>query len=139
MADLTVRVSAAEYRVMLGVKSPPAAAARRPKARGKYGNVETNGFDSKKEAETFALLEMARQAIDPSLRVVKIDRQQRFLVIDKQDGERAAHYLADFVVTYADARIEVMDTKSVITRINPVYVLKRKLMLARYGIRIREV
>ena len=77
--------------------------------------------------------------MDPSQRVVEVRRQQWFTVIEAQDGERKASYVADFVVTYADGRVEVVDTKSEITRKLPTYVLKRKLMLHVHGIRIREV
>ncbi len=72
-----------------------------------------------------------------------IERQVRFELVPKQQGEirneRAAAYEADFRVTHADGRVEVIDCKSEITRKNPVYVLKRKLMKFIHGIEVVEV
>lgn len=76
---------------------------------------------------------------DAQFRVVEYERQKRYCLIAAANGERAVHYVADFVVTYADGRVEVVDVKSVITRRNPVYVIKRKLMAERLGIKIVEV
>lgn len=141
MANVTERVSATQYRSMLA-RAVPAVAAH-GKGYKKYGNVKTAAdsgaqFDSAKECRTARDLEFARNAKDPSLRVVEVKRQVWYLVIPKQDGERSASYVADFVATYADGHDEVIDTKSEITRKLPVYVLKRKLMLHVHGIRIRE-
>lgn len=142
MANVTERVSADEYRSLLA-RGAPATVAHARKGYKKYGNVKTQAavgeaFDSAKEARTAADLEMAKLAKDPALRVVTVERQVWYEVISKQDGERAASYVADFVATYADSRVEVIDTKSSFTRKLPVYVLKRKLMLQVHGIRIRE-
>jgi len=61
--------------------------------------------------------------------------QVKYEVIPKQVGERAAHYIADFV--YEDnGNIIVEDTKGYAT---PDYILKRKLMLLVHGIRVQEV
>ncbi|MEO8136733.1 MAG: DUF1064 domain-containing protein [Betaproteobacteria bacterium] len=141
MADVTERVSASQYRSML-CTGAPVVGPRRP-GHMKYGNRKTaaaegEAFDSAKEARTAAGLEMAKRAVEPTLRVVLVERQKWFLVIPKQEGERSASYIADFVVTYADGHVEVIDTKSFITRKLPTYVLKRKLMLQVHGIRIRE-
>lgn len=52
----------------------------------------------------------------------------------------AVHYYADFVyVDNATGKEEVVDVKSPITRKNPVYVLKKKMMRAFNGIEILEV
>ena len=51
--------------------------------------------------------------------------------------EREAYYLADFVyIDCATGQNIVEDVKGVHT---PLYTLKRKLVLERFGIRIREV
>lgn len=74
--------------------------------------------------------------------IQNLRRQVRYELLPCQriDGkvvERAVHYVADFVYEQ-DGVTVVEDTKSPATR-TPVYVIKRKLMLWRYGIRIREV
>ena len=118
------------------------AAATKPK-RQKYNAKRTQLgdqiFDSAKEARTFVMLTMAAKAHDLSERVVHIERSHRYLLIPAQGGERACHYVADFVVTYADARVQVIDTKSEITRKNALYIVKRKLMLDRHGLAIKEM
>ena len=62
--------------------------------------------------------------------------QVKYEVIPKQQGERAAHYIADFVYEDENGNEVVEDTKGFST---PDYVLKRKLMLFVNGIRIQEV
>jgi hypothetical protein len=150
MADITPRMSAAEYLARVsggGSAASPGAGAGRPRRRAglgaKYGNRKVelpNGekFDSGKELRHMQLLEACRCASDAAQRVTHIERQKRFLLIEKQDGERAVSYHADFVVRYADGREEVHDVKSAATRTDKTYVLKRKLMLSVHGIRIQE-
>ena len=109
----------------------------------KYKNKKTmlDGieFDSKKEADYYAKLVMLMHAKNTSERVERIDRQVVFELIPKQKGEREVCYRADFVVTYGDGRQEVVDVKSAYTRKLPAYVLKRKMLLHRHGIRLKEV
>lgn len=153
MADLTEHMSAGDYLLMqkgaTGARGKPRllgcgpAGAGKPVNTNKYGAVRTRlgdeVFDSAKEARTFQELTLAMQAKDPSERVVVLERSRKYLLVPAQEGERACRYIADFVVTYGDGRTDVIDTKSTITRRNPLYVLKRKLMLDRHGIRIREL
>jgi len=114
-------------------------------ARRKFGNIKAGGFDSGKEAKRYGDLLLLRVARNPSERVVRIERQVKFVVLPAQldiNGkllERAVHYIADFVVTYGDGHTEVEDVKSPPTRKLPAYIIKRKLMLFRHGIRIKEI
>jgi hypothetical protein len=106
----------------------------------KYGNKITmlDGvpFDSAKEARRYAelcLLERAGQ-------IQNLQRQVPFTLIPKQERngkvvERPCVYKADFVYTENGAEV-VEDTKGVKTK---EYIIKRKLMLWEYGIKIREV
>ena len=69
-----------------------------------------------------------------------LERQVRFKLMppQKENGktvERGVSYVADFVYQ-RDGETVVEDVKGVKT---PEYVIKRKLMLERHGIRIREV
>jgi uncharacterized Fe-S cluster-containing protein len=104
----------------------------------KFGNRKTNGYASKREAkraEELKLLEKAHK-------IVGLREQVEFELIPKQDGERSCKYVADFVYDqYED------DSKLSVRRVvedakgyrDPVYRIKRKLMLQVHGIRIREV
>ena len=100
----------------------------------KYGNHKTTidgiTFDSKKEAARYQELRLMERA--GLIRDLK--RQVKYELIPKQPGERAAHYTADFVYTQGEQTV-VEDVKGLRTR---DYVLRRKLMLWRHGIRILE-
>lgn len=88
-------------------------------------------FDSKREAARYTELKlMQRAGLISDLR-----RQVKFELIPKQQGERAVSYIADFVYS-EDGQTVVEDVKGVRT---PVYRIKKKLMLWRHGVRIREV
>ena len=111
----------------------------------KFRNITSGAFASRKEARVYAELELRKHATIPALRVTSIECQVRFELLPRQVDaqgkllERAATYIADFVVRYADGRTEVIDAKSPATRILPAYVLKRKLMLWRHGLRVTEM
>jgi len=112
---------------------------QRVKGPLKFGNVKTGDFASRREAKRYAelfLLQRAGQITD-------LERQVSFELIPKQvdqDGkliERAVHYIADFVYKkHMRTTTVVEDAKGHRTR---DYVIKRKLMLFRHGIRIVEV
>lgn len=103
----------------------------------KYGNKKTQTsdgiiHDSQKEAMRWSeLLLMQRAGY-----IQDLDRQVKYELIPKQDGERACYYVADFV--YKDTitgETIVEDTKGFET---DVYKIKRKLMLWRHGIKIKK-
>ena len=102
----------------------------------KYGNTKVNvdgmHFDSKREAARWKELRLMERAGE----ITDLRRQVRYELIPKQEGERAVHYIADFAYKDKDGKKIVEDAKGVRTR---EYVIKRKLMLLRYDIRIREV
>lgn len=122
----------------------------KPKNR-KYGNrkAEVDGiaFDSKKEARRWRELTLLQEVgkISDLRRQVKytlIPAQREPDTKGKRGGiikgkllEREVAYYADFVYI-ADGRTVVEDTKGVRT---PEYIIKRKLMLWRYGLRIKEI
>lgn len=108
--------------------------------RSKYGNRKTQRdgvtFDSRKEARRWSELLLLEKAGA----IQNLQRQVRYELLPSQriDGkvvERAVHYVADFVYEQ-DGAIVVEDTKGFRT---PDYIIKRKLMLWRHGIRISEV
>ena len=117
-------------------------AARSTKAM-KYRNTkcEHEGikFDSVRERSRWHLLtqEEADGLIsDLRLQVsfVLTERKQR----DDGTWERASTYVADF--TYVRrGKLVVEDVKSEVTRKNRTYIQKRKQMLEKYGITVKEV
>ena len=106
--------------------------------------TEYNGhkYDSKLEAAHAQLLDISMHAVGMYDKVISYERQVPFLLqeafVDK-DGtkHRKIEYLADFVVTYADGRVEVQDTKGFKTE---VYKIKKKMLLFKHkDINFREV
>lgn len=108
----------------------------------KYHNRKTvvNGhtFDSKKEANRYSeLLLLERAGAIHDLRT-----QVKYVLIPSQRSketgkviERECSYKADFVYTEGGETV-VEDVKGYRTK---EYIIKRKLMLHVYGIRIREI
>ena len=96
-------------------------------------------FDSMKEAHRYNELLMLLRAGE----INNLETQVPFTLIPNQrdaDGrviERAVVYKADFVYQ-ENGKMIVEDVKSPVTR-TAEYVIKRKLLLWKYGIRIREV
>ena len=95
-------------------------------------------FDSAKEFRRWGVLRLLQRAG----KISNLRRQVKFTLIPKKKGEyrteQECSYIADF--TYEkDGKLVVEDVKSPITRKNPEYIIKRKLMLWEYGIIIREV
>ena len=101
----------------------------------KYGNIKTvtsDGIkhDSIKEANRWCeLLLLQRAGV-----ITDLQRQVKFLLIPKQEGERAVYYIADFTYTENGERV-VEDAKGMRTK---EYRLKKKMMLYFHGIKIKE-
>lgn len=141
------RKRALETRKPIASTQIPPKPVAAPKAPGKYRNVKTNGYASKKEADRAEQLRLMEKA---GL-IRELREQVKFVLIPKQEGERECSYVADFVYQQGEKVADdlglaniawhdvVEDTKSPPTRANRAYVIKRKLMLHVHGIRIREL
>lgn len=121
------------------------------RTRSKYGakKVEYNGmvFDSKRECRRYKELEILQQIgaiseLRTQVKFVLIPAQREADTVGKRGGiikgnliEREVSYIADFVYVENDKTV-VEDAKGMRT---PEYILKRKMMLYFYGIRIKEV
>ena len=122
----------------------------------KYGNrkvsTEDGTFDSVKEARRNAELQLLASAGE----ITDLRRQVRFELIPAQREpdtigprggvhpgkliEQAVFYVADYVYKDADGQTVVEDVKGYRDgAAYKVFVLKRKIFLQRYGIRIREI
>ena len=120
----------------------------------KYNNkkVVVNGikFDSQKEAKRYqelSLLEKAGVISDLQMQVKFLLIPAQYEIVERfgkkgqklQSGtkcvEKECSYYADFVYKQGNNTI-VEDTKGFKT---PEYIIKRKFMLFKYGIRIKEV
>jgi hypothetical protein len=105
----------------------------------KYGNIKTitsDGIkhDSRKEANRWCELKLLERAG----KISGLQRQVKFELIPKQDGERAVFYVADFMYIEGNKFI-VEDVKSEATKKKESYIIKRKLMQYVHGIKIKEI
>ena len=116
----------------------------------KYHAQRWNGYDSKREAKRAAELKAMVTAGEISdLReqvpfelipaqyevVMRTGKRGQALKPKRRCLERACSYIADFVYNKNGEQV-VEDAKGVHT---PDYIIKRKLMLDKFGIRIQEV
>lgn len=96
-------------------------------------------MDSRKEANRYnELIEMEKASLISDLRL-----QRHFNLLGaftRPNGEkiRGIDYVADFTYIDKDGKLVIEDVKSEITRKNPVYVMKKKMM-ADKGLYITEV
>lgn len=103
------------------------------KHHAKKTKLDGYTFDSLSESYRYAKLKLAENSGEiGGLRV-----HPRFPIV--VNSQRICYYIADFSYVDKDGSDVVEDTKSEWTRTLPVYRLKKKLMLAVYGIDIVEV
>lgn len=100
--------------------------------------VDGQKFDSRKEANRYQELLLLEKVGT----IKNLSRQVKFVLIPSQRDEttgkvveRECSYRADFKYT-EDGKTIVEDVKGFKTK---EYIIKRKLLLWRYGIKIREV
>ena len=106
----------------------------------KYHNrrTELDGivFDSRREANRYAELKLMERA--RLIRDLRLQVPFELIPASRRNGKaiRAVHYVADFVYFDANDNLVVEDAKGMKTE---VYKLKKKLMIWKYGIEIKEV
>lgn len=125
--------------------------ARSKKNKYNAKSVEYDGikFDSQKEALrykelTFLISQGIITELQRQVKYLLIPAQREPATIGKRGGikqgkllEKECSYIADFVYKVVDSgEIVVEDTKGMRTK---DYIIKRKLMLFVYGIRIKEI
>ncbi|MBR5285451.1 MAG: DUF1064 domain-containing protein [Clostridia bacterium] len=128
----------AQVRKQLGIEEK--------QKKNKYGaekaTIDGQKFDSTKEARRYAELKTLERIGE----IQNLRSQVPYELIPKQkkaDGstERACTYIADFVYDRAGKTV-VEDVKGYKNPASPAYakfVIKRKLMLYKYGIEVSEV
>ena len=113
------------------------------KYKAKKASVDGIEFDSRKEANRYCELKLLQRAG----KIQNLELQKAFELIPAQREriikgkviERAVTYVADFVYT-KNGRIIVEDVKGYKGGVAyAVFTIKRKLLLYRYGLRIREI
>ncbi len=102
------------------------------KFRNKYGAKRTNGYHSAREAKRAAELKL----LERSGEITDLREQVEYILIPKQIGERSCKYIADF--SYKDVASGVTVVEDCKGFRDPIYRIKRKMMLFFHSIRIRE-
>jgi hypothetical protein len=113
-------------------------------ARSKYGAKKTTidgiTFDSIKESKRYHDLKLLKRA-----GIIKdFTCQPMFILQDgyrRKDGKKiiAIKYFADFKVEYPDGKIEYEDVKSPATAKKESFIIKRKLLEAKYDLILKIV
>jgi hypothetical protein len=99
--------------------------------RHEFHKNDATVFDSTAEYNYFLKLQKRVHCGE----IDRFERQVKFELVPKQEGERAVNYVADFITYKGDQRLAVIDVKGM--RL-PDYIIKRKLMLHVHGIRVVE-
>ena len=118
-----------------GVKHPPKSTSKYRNEPCYVGDVR---FDSKHEAEIWLVLSAQERASQIS----ELHRQVPFnLHCGTPLGLRivVSRYIADFTWNDRDGAMHIGDAKSVITRKNQVYQLKRQWLNLEYGFVVEEL
>lgn len=106
-------------------------------ADNKYFNkkvvMDGRKFDSEKEGNYYLRLKQARM----EGKISHFECQVWFKLI--VNDFHVCSYIADFVVYNRNGQKSIIDVKSEYTRKLRVYIIKKKLMYACYGISIQEV
>ncbi len=101
----------------------------------KYRNqttvVDGIAFDSKREARRYSELRL----LERGGIISGLELQKRFEIVPKSEHGKALYYIADFVYT-ENGKPVIEDVKGVKTQ---VYVLKKRLVAERYGVKIKEI
>lgn len=127
--ELKDKMTAEEFREYLKKKE----AGR----TSKYKSIPTQTADGQKFKSALEADYYNRcWVLQRSGEVTQIEREVRFEL--NVNGVFVAAYMLDFRITYADGRVEHVDCKSEPT-VTALYKIKRALMLAIYGIELKEV
>lgn len=109
------------------------------KKSSKYYNRKVNApegvFDSKKEYKYFLHLKW----LESQGKIKNLRRQVVFELVPKTDKFGPVRYKADFVFEDNKGVTHVIDVKSDFTRKMAGYIVKKKLLYWRHGIKIEEV
>jgi hypothetical protein len=116
---------------MQGAQQKPRVWRPAVSRRGKYGNVSCsyNGrtYDSRMEARYAERLDLMRRLTGSSDRVVDVKPQA--VVHLEAYGKPICIHIVDFMVTFADGRVEYHEVKGLET---PAWSLKHKLFCAQF-------
>ena len=98
-----------------------------------HANMDSQRRSAKERARA-----VEQRLLERAGKISGLSEQVRFQIIEKQEGEQAAFYIADFTY-WENGEFVVEDVKGYRKgTAYQLFVLKRKLMLKNYNIRIKE-
>ena len=110
------------------------ATQQRKRDQAPYPKLE-DAFESQLERDYY-LAEIAPRVRSGEISTVSLHERYELLPASEYCGIRlpAAHYTPDFVVTYADGSVEIVEVKSKqIRKMQGSYVYRRRLFVDRYA------
>ena len=111
------------------------------KYRAKMTVVDGHVFDSKKEARRYGELRLLERAGE--IHGLELQKEFELIPVQRRDGrvcERAVKYRADFCYIDKSGQYVAEDVKGYTGGASyRLFAVKRKLMLQRYGIEVREI
>ena len=122
------QLDAAQRRAPAAVELPPIKLTVKAKYRNRKVENEHGKFDSQKEAQRYAELVLLERAGA----IAQLRRQVPYALV--VNGVHVCDYRPDFVYREGE-RLVCEDAKGMRT---PVYLLKKRLMLACHGLEIKE-
>ena len=125
-------------QIFHGHKSPkPKKGQTISKTANKYGNkwIIIDDIKFQSTGEGYYYLELKERLLRGDVKEIKRQIPFEFVV----NGIRIGKYVADFGVLHFNGSLEILDYKSRFTATIPLYDLKKQLMLACFGVAIKEV
>lgn len=111
------------------------------KYKAKKTVIDGHTFDSKREADRYCQLRLLERAGE--IHGLELQKEFELIPAQRRDGvvcERAVKYRADFCYIDNRGRCIVEDVKGYTGgAAYRLFAVKRKLMLQRYGIEVREI
>lgn len=112
--------------------------SERGSARAMYNNKFNANMDKHRRSQKERNRAWELKILERKGIINGLSEQVVFELIPKQDGEKAVTYIADFTY-WKDGKFIVEDVKGYRKgTAYQLFVIKRKLMLYRYGIKVKE-
>lgn len=130
---MTDKMTAAEYKAIHSKKVAQKAQGTRMKYKNEKPIIDGITFDSKKEAKYYGLCKL-RVACK---QLIRFEHHVIYPLV--VNGLKISSYEADFVLYHPNGTVSVIDVKGDYTATLPVFMIKKKLMVALHGIHIQIV
>lgn len=122
-----------DFSAHMASKKAAEKKAGKSKFKNKWIEVDGIRFQSESEGRYYLTCKSEKE----SGKIKDFERQRRYKLI--VNGIQVSAYRADFVKIFPDGSEQIIDVKSIFTRKNNDYIIRKKLMKALFKIEIMEV